>query len=57
MPRARPLPSRLRAAVFMGMGEPLLNLPSVVKAYHTLNKQLGIGAAYITISTVGEPKP
>lgn len=38
----------------MGMGEPLLNLPAVVDAYHLLNKQVGIGGHYITISTVGE---
>lgn len=42
-------------AVFMGMGEPLLNLPSVVEAYHLLNKSMGIGGAFITISTVGVP--
>lgn len=44
---------RLLLAVFMGMGEPLLNLPSVTRAYHGLNKQIGIGGAFITISTVG----
>ena len=26
-----------------GMGEPLLNLPSVLRAYEILNKDLGIG--------------
>jgi hypothetical protein len=35
-------------------GEPLLNLPSVVKAYHLLNQQIGIGGRFITVSTVGE---
>lgn len=35
-------------------GEPLLNLPAVVKAYHLLNEQVGIGGRFITISTVGE---
>ncbi|KAG2448464.1 hypothetical protein HYH02_006356 [Chlamydomonas schloesseri] len=46
---------RVTNVVFMGMGEPLLNLPSVTRAYHGLNKQIGIGGAYITISTVGVP--
>jgi len=36
------------------MGEPLLALPSVVQAYQLLNKQLGIGGRFITISTVGK---
>jgi 23S rRNA (adenine2503-C2)-methyltransferase len=39
----------------MGMGEPLLNLREVLKAHAFLNKQLGIGARHITISTVGVP--
>lgn len=39
----------------MGMGEPLLNMGQVVKAYEILNKQVGIGARNITISTVGVP--
>jgi len=39
----------------MGMGEPLLNLPSVMRAHAILNKDLGIGARHITISTVGVP--
>lgn len=39
----------------MGMGEPLLNLPSVMRAHTMLNKDLGIGARHITISTVGVP--
>jgi len=46
---------RVSNVVFMGMGEPLLNLPSVVAAYQLLNTQLGIGARYITVSTVGVP--
>eukprot|EP00983_Pelagomonas_calceolata_P053101 1143156-Pelagomonas_calceolata.AAC.7 len=40
-------------ASLQGMGEPLLALPSVVQAYKLLNKQLGIGGRFITISTVG----
>jgi 23S rRNA (adenine2503-C2)-methyltransferase len=41
--------------VFMGMGEPLLNWPSVDTALTILNQPagLGIGARHITISTVG----
>ena len=42
------------AAVFMGMGEPLLNLPSVLRAHEVLVGDVGIGARHITISTVGE---
>lgn len=41
--------------VFMGMGEPLLNLRQVLNAHTFLNKQLGIGARHLTISTVGVP--
>lgn len=37
----------------MGMGEPMLNLENVVEAVGIINKQLGIGARSITISTVG----
>jgi 23S rRNA (adenine2503-C2)-methyltransferase len=40
-------------AVFMGMGEPMLNLPAVVQAVEVINKHVGIGARHITISTVG----
>jgi 23S rRNA (adenine2503-C2)-methyltransferase len=41
--------------VFMGMGEPLLNWPSVDTALTILNhaEGLGIGARHITVSTVG----
>ena len=41
--------------VFMGMGEPLLNWPSVDAALTILNSPegLGIGAQHITVSTVG----
>ena len=39
----------------MGMGEPLLNLPSTLRAHAMLNESLGIGARHITISTVGVP--
>jgi 23S rRNA (adenine2503-C2)-methyltransferase len=41
--------------VFMGMGEPLLNWPSVDAALSILNhpEGFGIGARHITVSTVG----
>ncbi|KAK9790566.1 hypothetical protein WJX73_007496 [Symbiochloris irregularis] len=41
--------------VFMGMGEPCLNLKNVLKAHASLNTDLGIGARRMTISTVGIP--
>lgn len=34
---------RVSNIVFMGMGEPLLNLPSVLRAHEILNKDIGIG--------------
>ncbi len=42
-------------AVFMGMGEPLLNWPAVSDALTILNhpEGVGIGARHITVSTVG----
>tara|TARA_B100000700_G_C15052166_1_gene860846 strand:- start:1048 stop:2121 length:1074 start_codon:yes stop_codon:yes gene_type:complete len=39
--------------VFMGMGEPLMNLKSVLNAIYCLNKDLNIGQRKITVSTVG----
>ena len=42
-------------AVFMGMGEPLLNLRAVTAAARFINGDLGIGARHITVSTVGVP--
>lgn len=42
--------------VFMGMGEPLLNLRAVLPAVRSLNTRLGIGARRITVSTVGVPQ-
>ncbi|CAG9467009.1 unnamed protein product [Pedinophyceae sp. YPF-701] len=46
---------RVSNVVFMGMGEPLLNLPSVLEAVTFLNEDLGISMRKITISTVGVP--
>lgn len=45
----------LAFTVFMGMGEPLLNLPSVLRAHIMLNECLGVGQRHMTISTVGVP--
>ncbi len=42
--------------VFMGMGEPLLNMEVVVAAIRCLNFDLGIGQRRITVSTVGIPQ-
>jgi 23S rRNA (adenine2503-C2)-methyltransferase len=46
---------RITNVVFMGMGEPLLNYPAVLKAIEILNSDYGlnIGARKITVSTVG----
>ena len=47
--------TRVSHVVFMGMGEPMMNLPQVVRAVHSLTQRVGIGARNITISTVGVP--
>lgn len=47
---------RVSNVVFMGMGEPLLNLPQVVKAIQSINEDIGIGARSLTVSTVGLPQ-
>ncbi len=44
---------RLSGVVMMGMGEPLSNYNNVLDAIRRMNKELGIGARHITISTVG----
>lgn len=46
---------RVSNIVFMGMGEPLLNTPSVVKAVRSLNQDVGISQRSMTLSTVGIP--
>ncbi|MGA2528277.1 MAG: 23S rRNA (adenine(2503)-C(2))-methyltransferase RlmN [Acidimicrobiales bacterium] len=43
----------LANVVLMGMGEPLANFAAVWAAVETMNRDLGIGARHITISTVG----
>jgi 23S rRNA (adenine2503-C2)-methyltransferase len=44
---------RVSHVVFMGMGEPLLNLDNTLKALNLLNNEVGIGMRKITVSTVG----
>ena len=39
--------------VFMGMGEPLLNIETVLESIRSLNNDIGIGQRRITVSTVG----
>jgi 23S rRNA (adenine2503-C2)-methyltransferase len=46
---------RVSNIVFMGMGEPLLNVDNVLAAVRSLNLDIGIGQRSITISTVGIP--
>ena len=41
--------------VFMGMGEPLLNIRNVLDSIECLNNDIGIGQRKITVSTVGIP--
>ncbi len=41
--------------VFMGMGEPLLNIQQVLGAIRCINNELGVGQRKITVSTVGVP--
>ncbi|MEM8777496.1 MAG: 23S rRNA (adenine(2503)-C(2))-methyltransferase RlmN [Cyanobacteria bacterium P01_G01_bin.49] len=47
---------RVSHVVFMGMGEPLLNIKEVIKAVKILNQDVGIGQRSLTISTVGIPQ-
>jgi len=46
-------PRRISHVVFMGMGEPLLNLSNVLKAIRLLHKEVGLSLRHITVSTVG----
>ncbi len=41
--------------VFMGMGEPLLNITNVLDSIECLTNDIGIGQRKITVSTVGIP--
>ncbi|MGQ9862993.1 MAG: 23S rRNA (adenine(2503)-C(2))-methyltransferase RlmN [Bacteroidia bacterium] len=42
--------------VYMGMGEPLLNLSAVVQSLHLTHAHIGLSYRRFTISTVGIPK-
>jgi 23S rRNA (adenine2503-C2)-methyltransferase len=53
MPDADEHATRISHVVFMGMGEPLLNLPNVVKAIRLLHEEVGLSYRHITVSTVG----
>jgi 23S rRNA (adenine2503-C2)-methyltransferase len=44
---------RVSNVVFMGMGEPLLNVENVISAIKSLNQDVGIGQRSLTVSTVG----
>ena len=44
---------RVTNVVFMGMGEPLYNYVEVIKAINILNKEVGIAARHISVSTCG----
>jgi 23S rRNA (adenine2503-C2)-methyltransferase len=44
---------RISHVVFMGMGEPLLNIDQVLLAIKILNSEVGIAMRHITVSTVG----
>lgn len=46
---------RVSNIVFMGMGEPLLNMDHVAAAIRCLNQDIGIGQRMMTVSTVGIP--
>ena len=39
--------------VYMGMGEPLMNRPAVMRSLTLLNQAYGVGSRRITVSTVG----
>jgi len=44
---------RVSHVVFMGMGEPLANVDNVCAALERLNRDLGLSARHLTVSTVG----
>jgi len=46
-------PMRISHVVFMGMGEPLLNLNNVVKSLKLLKEEVGLSYRHLTVSTVG----
>ncbi|WP_395088073.1 23S rRNA (adenine(2503)-C(2))-methyltransferase RlmN [Armatimonas sp.] len=44
---------RISHLVLMGMGEPLLNLPNVLKALRLIHDEVGLSYRNITVSTIG----
>jgi 23S rRNA (adenine2503-C2)-methyltransferase len=44
---------RISNVVYMGQGEPLLNVENVIESIHTMNESVGIGARHLTVSTSG----
>lgn len=44
---------RISHAVFMGMGEPLLNLDAVTRSIRLLHTEVGLSLRHVTVSTVG----
>lgn len=45
--------ARATHIVFMGMGEPLLNLSNVLRSIYLMHDEMGIPMRHITVSTVG----
>lgn len=45
--------NRISHVVFMGMGEPLLNLKNLLRSIQVLNKEIGLSLRHVTVSTVG----
>lgn len=46
-------PRRVSHVVFMGMGEPLLNIEAVVESLRLLHEEVGLSYRHLTVSTVG----
>jgi len=44
---------RISHVVFMGMGEPLLNLKNVVRSLNLLHEEVGLSYRHLSVSTVG----
>jgi 23S rRNA (adenine2503-C2)-methyltransferase len=49
----RASPRRISHVVFMGMGEPLLNLDNVLASLRLLKEEVGLSYRHLTVSTVG----
>jgi 23S rRNA (adenine2503-C2)-methyltransferase len=49
----RDIGARISNIVYMGQGEPLLNVDHVIESLHTMTESVGIGARHITVSTSG----